>query len=739
MDESRRNEAGMPGAVTRRRVLGLAGQVATSLWLGFELAPDALAQGAAPAPAAAPPPRTTFGDPQLAAWLEILPDNTVRVALPEAELGQGAYSTLPLILADELGADWARVEVRQTGADDRLANPMKGFQATGRSMSVRGYYPVLRRLGATARELLCAAAAARWRVPVAECSAAQSRVRHAPSGREATFADLLDAAAVLPMPLEIRLRSPDELRMIGRDVPRKDIPAKVTGAAEFSSDVRLPGMLVAAIAHAPVFGSALESLDEAAALAGPGVRAVVRLPSAVAVVAGDFWQASRALGRLGAVFAASPNAAVGSAGLRAQREAGLGEPGVPVSDRGDAAAAIAAAARQLEFVYDVPYLAHATMEPMCCVAWVRDGGCELWAPTQGPARLRNEVAKQLAIDPGKVRITRGFIGGGFGRRWQPDFGVEAALISRAVDAPVKLIWSREEDLQHDFYRPAMLMRVRAGLADRGRGAARLAGIDVTLSGALLSGWGKPRVAAPKPDPQLTGGLMTIPYALPDYRIRWVPRESHVPIGVWRSVAYSHNVFAVESALDEIAVAAGADPLRFRLELLRDAPRYRRVLEALRRQAKWRPAAVAGNGAGRGLALAEYGTSVIGLVADVRITPEGRIRVERLAAAVDCGAAIQPDIVRSQVEGGLVFGLAAALYGEIRIEEGRAVQSNFFDYRMVTLADCPAIDVQLLPGGDVPGGIGEVGTPPVAPAVANAVFAATGRRIRELPFARHGLA
>jgi len=738
MDESRRNEIGIAGAVTRRRVLGVAGQVATGLWLGFELAPDAIAQGAVPGPAPAPPPRTTFGDPQLAAWLEILPDNTVRVALPEAELGQGAFSTLPLILADELGADWARVEVRQTGADDRLANPMKGFQATGRSMSVRGYYPVLRRLGATARELLCGAAAARWRVPVAECSSGGSRVRHARSGREATFAELLEAAAALPMPLEIPLRSQDELRMIGRDVPRKDIPAKVTGAAEFSSDVRLPGMLVAAIAHAPVFGSALASLDEAAALAGPGVSAVVRLPSAVAVVAGDFWQASRALARLGAVFAPGPNDAVDSAALRAQREAGLGEPGVPVSDRGDAGAAIAAAPRQLEFVYDVPYLAHATMEPMCCVAWVRDGGCDLWAPTQGPGRLRNEVARQLAIDPGKVRITRGYVGGGFGRRWQPDFGVEAALVSRAVNAPVKLIWSREEDLQHDFYRPAMLMRVRAGLADKGRGAARLAGIDVTLSGALLSSWGKPPVAEPKPDPQLTGGLTTIPYALPDYRIRWVPLATHVPIGVWRSVAYSHNVFAIESALDEIAGAAGEDPLRFRLDLLRDTPRYRRVLDALARQAKWR-AAGAGNGFGRGLALAEYATSVIGVVADVRTTPEGRVRVERLFATVDCGAAIQPDIVRSQVEGGLVFGLTAALYGEIRIEGGRAVQSNFFDYRMVTLAHCPAIEVQLLPGGDVPGGIGEVGTPPVAPAVANAVFAATGRRIRELPLARHGLA
>lgn len=738
MDESR-NERPAIGPVTRRRVIGLAGQVAAGLWLGIGLPPDARSQAAPGAP------RTTFGEPQLAAWLEILPDNTVRVALPEAELGQGAYSTLPLILADELGADWGRVEVRQTGADDRLANPMKGFQATGRSLSVRGYYPVLRRLGATARELLIAAGAARWGVPAVECTAAGSRVRHGKSGREATFAELLEAASMLPLPLDPPLRTPAELTLTGQPVPRKDVPPKVTGAATFSSDVRLPGMLVAAIAHAPVFGAPLESVDEAAALAGPGVRAVVRLPSAVAVVAGDFWQASRGLARGQPAFGGGGFAAVDSASLRAARQAGLAAQAVAVSDRGDAGAALTAAAgaggQVLELVYDVPYLAHATMEPMCCVASVKDGACELWAPTQGPGRLRNEVARQLGIDPARVKINRDFIGGGFGRRWQPDFGVEAALISRAVNAPVKLVWSRGEDIQHDFYRPAMTMRVRAGLRPGGRGAARLAGIDVTLSGALLSAWGKPPAPEPKADPQLTGGLTTIPYALPDYRIRWAPLETHVPIGVWRSVAYSHNVFALESALDELAVALGVDPLRLRLDLLRESPRHARVLQALARQAGW-PGGVArgpANGSGRGIAIAEYSTSIIGLVADVALTPEGRVRVTRLTATVDCGHAVQPDIVRSQVEGALVFGLSAALYGEIHIDGGRAVESNFFDYRLVTLADCPAIDVQLLPGGELPGGIGEVGTPPVAPAVASAVFAATGRRIRQLPLAGQGLA
>ncbi|MEO8443914.1 MAG: molybdopterin cofactor-binding domain-containing protein [Gammaproteobacteria bacterium] len=736
-------DSGFPvGKVTRRRVLRSAGQVAAGLWLGIELPGDVLAQSTA---AAGPAPRTTFNEPQLAAYLEITADNVVRVALPDAEMGQGVYSALPLILADELGADWARVEVRQTGADDRLANPMKGFQATGRSLSVRGYYALLRRLGATARQLLCTAAAARWSVPAAECRTEQGSVRHARSGRQATFAELLEAAAALPLPLEIHLRTPDELQLIGRDVPRKDIPAKVAGTAEFSSDVRLPGMLVAAIAHSPVFGSALESLDEAAALAGPGVRAVVRLPSAVAVVAGDFWQASRALGRLRPTFAPGPNDTVDSATLGAARAAGLREPGVPVQSVGDAEARIAAADRQLEFVYEVPYLAHATMEPMCCVAWVRAGDCDLWAPTQGPGRLRNEVARELNIEPGRVRITRSFIGGGFGRRWQPDFGIEAALISKAVNAPVKLLWSREEDMQHDFYRPAMHMRVRAGLASGRRGAAGIAGVDITLSGALLSSWGKPPVSNPKPDPQLTGGLTAMPYALPDYRIRWVPQTTHVPIGVWRSVAHSHNVFAIESALDELAVASGEDPLRLRLDLLKASPRHQRVLAALAKQAKWRRRDTRGQASGqaskegRGLAIAEYASSIIALVADVQVLPEGRVRVLRLTAAVDCGAAIQPDNVRAQVEGGLLYGLTAALYGEIRIEQGRAVQSNFFDYRMMTLADCPEIDVLVLPGGDEPGGVGELATPPVAPALANAVFAATGKRVRELPLARHGLA
>lgn len=708
------------GLVSRRRFMEAAG--AASLLLVLEWPRAATAQAA---------PRTTFGDTQLAAFLEFTADNRVHFTLPDAEMGQGIYSALPLILADELGADWETLEVRQSGADDRMANPMKGFQATGRSMTLRGFHPLLRRLGATARTLFTQAAARRLGVPADSLTVARSRVRHAASGRELTFAELLPLAVTLPLPLEVKLRTPDQLTLTGRRIPRKDIPPKVTGEAAFALDTRLPGMGVAAIRQSPVFGSPVAEVDDAEARSLPGVRAVVRLKDAVAVVADNYWQAEQALARVRVTFASSPNDGISSEELARQRRAGLATAGVVARNDGDAPAALARASRQLELVYDLPYLAHATMEPMTCTAHVRDGRCDLWAPTQGPGRLRNDVARALDLPADRITIHRMFVGGGFGRRWQTDFGIQAALVSRAAGLPVKLIWSRTEDLQHDWYRPAMTTAVKAGLTADGK----LRGFDVQLSGALLSGWGRPATVPRKPDPQLLGGLQNTPYRLADFRIRWSPHENHVPIGVWRSVAYSHNVFAVECALDELARAAGRDPLEFRLELLAHSPRHRRVLEAVARRAGWGRELPAGEGLG--LALGEYGGSLVAQVAHVVKAGEG-VRVRRITCAVDCGPAIQPDNVINQVEGAVIFGLSAVLYGEVPLDGGRARVTNFHDYRLVKLADCPDIDVELLPSDAPLGGIGEAGVPAAAPAVVNAVFAATGRRIRELPLTRSGL-
>ncbi|MBL8225001.1 MAG: xanthine dehydrogenase family protein molybdopterin-binding subunit [Chromatiales bacterium] len=704
---------GQPPALTRRTFLVAGG---TALLLGI----------AAPAPAQRAS-TAIFGEPQLAAWLEFLPDGRVVIALPDAEMGQGVYTGLPLILADELGADWSRVEVRHSGADDRLANPMKGFQATGRSLSTRGYYALLRRVGATARVLFTGAAAAQLGVPADELRVEGGAVRHARSGRSLPFADLIAMAGLLPLPLDVRLRPRRELALIGRDVPALDAPAKVTGTAGFAADVRLPGLRVAAIRHGPGFGASPRRVD-AAALAGDPAFTVVELPGAVAVVAPDFWQASRALDRLRIEWGPAPGAGASSPRLAADRSAALAEGGITARDDGDVEAAFAGAA-SVSADYDVPYLAHATMEPMGCTAWLHDGLCEVWAPTQGPGRLRNELARVLGLDPGRIRIHRMFLGGGFGRRWQVDFGVQAALIARGAGGPVKLLWSRTEDLQHDFYRPAMTMRVRGALRDR-----RLAALDVTLAGALLSGWGKPAAGPPQPDAQLLGGFATMPYRLPDYRIRWVPRPAPVPIGVWRSVAYSHNVFALECALDELAAAAGVDPVAFRRPLLAEDPRALRVLsEAARRGGLGRPLPP---GTGRGIALSEYAGSPIAQVAEVTVT-DGRLRVRRVTAVIDCGLAVQPDRVRAQVEGGIVFGLSAALRGAIDIEDGEVRQANFNDYPLVTLADCPDIDVTVLESGELPMGVGEAGTPAIAPAVCNAIAAATGARVRTLPLLRAG--
>lgn len=673
-----------------------------------------------------------FDDAGLAAYLEITPDNRVHLVNPSAEMGQGSHTALPLIIADELGADWSLVEVHQSWADQRFANPLKGYQATGRSMSVRGYHDLFRQLGATARTLLCEAAALDWGVPRAECDAVDSQVVHAPSGRRLRFAELMTRAAALPLPAEVELRPAARLRFIGRDQPRKDIPAKVRGEAEFGADVRIPGMKIATLRASPVFGSRLLRFDAERAERQPGVHRVVALPTAVAVVAETFWQARQALDLVEAVFETGAHAGVNDAGLGAQRAAALAEPGLVWRDDGDARAALGGTPEVLRVRYEVPYLAHATMEPMSCTARVRDGRCELWAPTQGPGRLRNEVARQLGIDAGSVEVRRTYLGGGFGRRWQPDFGVQAALIARAAGVPVKLLWSREEDLRQDFYRPAFTMALAGGLD----AAGRLVALDLKLAGASVTDWGKPPRPPPeRPDSQVVGGLVDAPYGVPHFRVEWVATPAHVPVGVWRSVAHSHNAVLLECGLDELAARAGQDPVAFRLALLEAQPRYRAVLRVAAERAGWgEPLA---EGRGRGVALAESYGAVVAQVAEVTVR-DGKLRVDRVTCAVDCGLAVQPGNVRAQVEGGLIFGLSALLYGEIAIRDGRAVPGNFNDYPMVTLRDCPAIDVHLVETGAPMGGVGEPGTPPIAPAVLNAIYAATGQRIRSLPLARHGL-
>ncbi len=716
-DERGRLRADEPGVarLSRRAFVVVAGGAAAGLYFG-----------------ASARPATAFGDAQLAAYLEITPEGTVRITTPELEVGQGVYTSLPLILADELGADWARLEVRQSWADASFINPMKGIQATGRSMSVRGQFELLRRLGATARTLLCEAAAREWGVDAAECTTADGMVLHPPGGRRASFGTLVAAAAALPVPGEIRLRKDSELRLVGRDQQRKDVPAKVTGTAQFGVDVRQPGLLVATVHASPVFGSPLVALDEAAARALPGVVSVVRLPDAVAVVAGNFWAASRGVQALAPQFAASPHERSDTVTLAQAVRDALGQPGVTAVERGALAAAGEAGTRRIAVDYEVPFLAHATMAPMNCTALVTDAGCELWVPSQGPMRLRDAVAEALGLAPERVTVRRTFAGGAFGRRWQVDFGVQAALIAREVRGrPVKLIWSREEDMRHDFYRPMFAMRADAAID----AAGKLRSLDVTLAGASISEWGRPGRLQGKADPLAVSTFDELKYAIPGYRLRWVNVPSHVPVGVWRSVGQSHNGFFVECLIDEVAVSAGRDPFEFRLELLAEHPRLQAVLRAAAELAQWGRKLPPGEG--MGIALVEDQGSAVAQVARVRVG-DGRLKVLEVCCAIDCGRAIQPEMIRMQMESGIVFGLSALLYGEINIEKGAVREGNFNDYRMLSLAECPEIRVTIVEGGPPLGGVGEPGVPPLAPAVVNAIHAASGQRIRSLPLTRHGL-
>lgn len=718
MNDQQDTGAATGKALNRRDFMLAAGGSSAGLWLGLR-------------PASAAGGKPGWPDPQLAAYLGIHADGTVTIVNPELEVGQGVHTSLPLILADELGADWQRVEVRQSWADEHFINPMKGIQATGRSMSVRGQYELLRKLGATARILLCQAAAAGWDVDAAECTTADGMVLHPPSGRRQPFAALLALASGLPLPAEIALRPDAELRHIGRDVPRKDTPAKVLGSAVFAVDVQLPGMLVATVRASPVFGSALLEVDEAPARAVPGVHSVVRLPDAVAVVAENFWQAQKAAGLLRPVFADSPHDAVDSAGLQARLRAALDEPGRLGVARGTLPAALEGG-QHLELEYELPYLAHATLEPMACTALVSGDSCHLWAPTQGPIRLRDEVAEAIGLPPAAVTVERTFAGGAFGRRWLPDFGVQAARIARAVPGrPVKLMWSRTEDIQHDYYRPAFAARIVADLDTRGQ----LVAMAVQLAGASISEWGRPGRLGERVDPLAVSTFSDLPYAVPNYLLRWTPLVAHVPVGTWRSVGQSHNGFFLECAMDELAHAAGRDALDFRLELLAERPRHQAVLRAAAARAGWGRSLPADEG--MGIALVEDQASAVAQVVRVRVR-DGRLEVLEVCCAIDCGRAIQPEQVRMQMEGGIVFGLTAALYGDIHIEQGRVRESNFHDYRMLTLANTPVIKVDIIEGGRPWGGVGEPGVPPVAPALANAIFAVTGQRIRSLPLLRHGL-
>ena len=704
--------------MSRRSFVASVAALGGGLALGFHL------------PTGTVPARAAAGTAEVNAWVVIQPDDTVVIRVARSEMGQGITTSLPMLVAEELECDWSKVRAEFPTADENLRRKRAwGDMSTGGSRSVRGSQEYLRKAGATARELLIAAAAQRWNVPAAECVAAKSIITHKPSGRALRFGEVAEAAAKLPPPAEPKLKDPKDWTLAGTPQKRLDTIDKVTGKPIFGIDVRVPNMLYAAIVQCPVFGGTPKSYDETKIRDLKGVRRIVMLPNAVAVVADSWWQAKQAVDSLPVIWDDKQNGKVSSADIAELLRGGLTVPeAAVVRKQGDVEAALAKATKRIEAEYAAPYLAHATMEPMNCTAHVTPDRVEVWVPTQSGEGALAAAAAAAEVAPEKVVMHKTMLGGGFGRRGAvQDYVHQAVLIAKAVGQPVKLLWTREEDTRHDFYRPAAMVKFTAGLDASGMPIAwRVRVTSPSIFAALL-----PQRLVNGVDQAAANGFTDeMAYDVPNYHVDYAMRTTHVPVGFWRSVNHSQNGFFRECFIDEMAYAAGQDPYQFRRKLLNKSPERLAVLDAAAKTAVWdKPLA---QGVSRGIALVEaYGT-LCAQVVEASVGDKGQVRVQKVVAAVDTGHVVNPAILQSQVESGIVYGLTAALYGTITIENGRVQQGNFDDYQMLRMAEMPAVETVLVPSGGFWGGGGEPAVPPLAPALCNAIFAATGKRVRSLP-------
>jgi len=699
--------------MTRRTLFAGAGAVAGSLLIGWRAE-------------ASTEPVATEAD--LANWLRINADDTVTVYVAQAEMGQGVMAALSAIAAEELGVRWDQVKAEMPPSDPRFRTK-RGRRVTGNSDSVMSGFEPLRKAGAAAREMLVTAAAADWGVPVGECRAADGRVSHTASGRSLGFGSLATAAAALPVPTDPALKPASEWTLIGKRLPRQDVPAKVMGTAVFGVDVQLPGLRTATIMACPTFGGSLASVDPAPAMAVSGVSHVVQLDNAVAVVGRSYWHAMKGLQALQPKWNTEGASQDNSVDIQARLREAATQPGAVGRATGDTSAAFAAAAKVVEAVYEAPFLAHMCMEPMNATVRIGADHVDVWAPTQAETDTALAVAKTLGVAPETVTVHTTMLGGGFGRRTGTDFAVQAAQIAKEVGAPVKLIWSREEDIRHDFYRPPMASRYRAALDAEGRVTA----MEVNVAGpSLIEAFGMP----PNLDPMIhTMASSGDAYRIPNLKLSYNRSNVQVPLGIWRATMLSQHGFFVESFVDEVALTAGQSPLALRRALTEGNPKGAAVLDELERIFDFKRER--GRNRGVGIAMADGWNCVCAAALDVSVAEDSALTIHEIACTLHCGIVINPAIVESQIQGGFLYGLDAALWGDIEIRNGQTVPGNFDTQPVLRFDQAPRVRVSIVRSDGPVGGVGEIATSIAAPALTNAIFAAIGRRLRELPVARAG--
>ncbi|MEH6545630.1 MAG: xanthine dehydrogenase family protein molybdopterin-binding subunit [Sneathiella sp.] len=746
--------------LTRRKFLVAGALVGGGLAIGYGIKTDDPDNAALSA-------STSEGEIVLNAWIKIDTKGIVTVAIPRSEMGQGIYTALAMLVAEELDADFETIQVEQAPIDDVYANVtvlqdalpfsdkfhdgedtigaagmanvagLLGVQATGGSTSVRDAWIPMRQAGATARSMLVTAAARTWKVSADECSVENGVISHSQTNKSGGFGDFVIKAASETVPLSNDLKNQDNYKLIGKPVYRLDIPEKVNGAAVFGIDVTLPDMAYAAVKLCPVFGGKVASYEEKSVVDLPGVLKVVAFETGIAVIADSFWRAKTAVENLPVTFESGEAVSTSSDQIIDLLTQSVGnEDARTYSEIGDAASALSSTSNKITATYTVPYLAHACLEPMNCTAKVTETGVEVWMPNQAPTLVKWFAEKIADVPAENIKVHTTLLGGGFGRRAEIDLVLMAVTIAKSVkNRPIKLVWTRENDIQHDMYRPAAVSQFHAALGADGKiDAWKNRIVSQSVSGsftARLIPWATMDV----PDNTTSEGAADIPYEFTNRLVDHVPVPLPIPVGFWRSVGHSYNGFFTESFMDEAAFAAKQDPIEFRLAHLRENQDFTAVLQKAKEVSNWSSPLPAGKG--RGVALHESFGSIVAQVAEVSVDDEKMVTVDKVYCVIDCGMVVNPDTVVAQMEGGIIFGLSAALFGEITIENGQVVNENFPDYDMIRLANAPEIETFLAPSGRRLGGVGEPGTPPIAPAVTNAIFAATGDRVRTLPLTKSG--